>query len=175
MGKPSSFDLMPVQHFSYLCQIIPLSIPSDSEEPAERSPSIDPAQRAYVHLSGYAANCDQRKATFDICYKLFFLRYTDYMNRHLHIPKTQSRPFWTVLDMQPRPHFYIFYILRTMHCGLRTADYALRTMHYGLRTADCAYCGLHFPQYKQYGFSLVFGSLNLGNLQLSSLTRNLRL
>ena len=66
MGKPSSFDLMPVQHFSYLFQIIPLSIPSDGEELVEQSPSIDPAQRAYVHLSGYAANCDQREATFNI-------------------------------------------------------------------------------------------------------------
>ena len=63
-------------------------------------------------------------------------------------------------------------ILRTVH----TADCAycglciLRTVH----TVDCAYCGLRFPQYKQYDFTLVFGSLNLGNLQLSSLTRNLR-
>ena len=32
----------------------------------ERSPSIDPAQGVYVHLSGYAANCDQQEATFDI-------------------------------------------------------------------------------------------------------------
>ena len=29
--------------------------------------------------------------------------------RHLYNPKMYSRPYWTVLDMQPRPHFFFSY------------------------------------------------------------------
>ena len=46
-------------------QIVPLTPPS-SDCDDNSSFSIDPAQRAYLHISGAAVNCDEKEATFDI-------------------------------------------------------------------------------------------------------------
>ena len=46
-------------------QIVPLTPPS-SDCDDNSSFSIDPAQRAYLHISGAAVNCDEKEATFNI-------------------------------------------------------------------------------------------------------------
>jgi len=46
-------------------QIVPLTPPS-SDCDTNTSFSIDPAQRAYLHISGVAVNCDEKEATFDV-------------------------------------------------------------------------------------------------------------
>ena len=96
----------------------------------------------------------QRNAAVAKVLQTLFL-HTQISHRHLYTPKTYSRPYWTVLDMQPRPHFFFSY---------NFLYHTTFLFFYGT-TLDCMTFILFFS-YISSVLLLVFSTLNLGNLQL---------